>query len=168
MVNNGILLRGSNSGGNTFNVQSTLTGSTTEIDGDGTNDIFNVASDAPTNNGNLAGIRGTLTVKGGSGTNNRLIVSDYGDPSTDTGVTVTNNSVAGFAPAGTKLERPVVGVFLYRSHLTDAVTARSIYPELRMFKAIGCQALSPRSSLAASPAPRHARATIGPLAIGST
>jgi acrosin len=98
-VNDGILLRGSNSGGNTFNVQSTLGGSTTEIDGDGTSDIFNVSSDAPTNGGKLAGIQGILTVKGGSGTNNRLIVSDYGDSSSDTAVFVTNYSITGFAPA---------------------------------------------------------------------
>src|SRR4029077_1083028 len=78
-INDGILLRGSNKGGNTFNVQSTLGGSTTEIDGDGgLSDTFNVSSDAGTNNGNLAGILGTLTVQGGSGTANRLIVSDYG------------------------------------------------------------------------------------------
>ncbi|HEV3084408.1 MAG TPA: DUF4214 domain-containing protein, partial [Gemmataceae bacterium] len=99
-INDGILLRGSNKGGNTFNVQSTLGGSTTEIDGDGgLSDTFNVSSDAGTNNGNLAGILGTLTVQGGSGTANRLIVSDYGSANSDAGVVVTNNRITAFAPA---------------------------------------------------------------------
>ncbi len=75
----GILIHGSSSGGNTFNIQSTLAGSTTEIDGDGASDNFNVSSDAPTNHGNLAGILGNLTVLGGTGAANRLIVSDYGN-----------------------------------------------------------------------------------------
>src|SRR5207245_1854006 len=90
---------GCNRGGNTFNVRSTLAGSTTDIDGDATSDTYNVSSDAATNDGNLAGIQGTLTVQGGSGSNNRLIVSDFGATGSNTAVTVTNNSISGFAPA---------------------------------------------------------------------
>src|SRR5262249_21698610 len=44
--NDGILLVAPSVGGSTFDVQSTLAGSTTEIDGGGSADFFNVYSDA--------------------------------------------------------------------------------------------------------------------------
>ena len=44
---------------------------------DGTNDVFIVASGSVS--GDLAGILGVLTINGGTGPDNRLIVSDYGN-----------------------------------------------------------------------------------------
>ena len=96
--NDGILIEEAAAGGS-FNIQSTLSGSTTQIDGDGTNDIFNVSSNAGTDTGNVAGISGTLSVVGGSGSNNRLTISDVGDTSSDAGVTITSNSISSLAPA---------------------------------------------------------------------
>ena len=98
-IDDGILIEGASSGGNIFNIQSTLAGSTTQIDGDGIDDVFNISSDAGTNNGNLGGIKGTLTVDGGTGFDNRLFVSDFGDSGTDNNVIVTSSSITDFAPA---------------------------------------------------------------------
>jgi hypothetical protein len=98
-AHDGILLVGSNVGGNTFNVQSTLGGSTTSIQGGGgASDIFNISSTAsgsvaggPTLNGNAQGIAGDLEVVGGSGAANRLVASDYSHSSSDT-VTLTDDT----------------------------------------------------------------------------
>ena len=71
----GILVSGSNNGGNSFTVRGTRFGSTTEINGGGANDFFNVSSNAVT----LDSIQGHLTLIGGTGIANRLIVSDFGN-----------------------------------------------------------------------------------------
>jgi hypothetical protein len=92
-ANDGILIRGSALGSDTFNVQSTLGGSTTEIQGNGSADSFNVSSDAGVNNppaGDLRGIAGVLAVVGGSGPSNRLVVSNFaGLPSSSAVITAS-------------------------------------------------------------------------------
>jgi hypothetical protein len=98
-ANDGILIRGSNTAADTFNVQSTLAGSTTKIAALGGDDTFNVSSDAGTNLGNLDAILGTLTLDGGTGNANRLIVSDFGSAVANPSVTVTDRAITGFAPA---------------------------------------------------------------------
>ncbi len=83
----GVLLAGSNTLSNTFNVQTTLAGSTTKITGGSGPNYFVVSSSAnvtgiPTTgltpNGTLNGIAGNLTIDAGSSASNRLIVSDFG------------------------------------------------------------------------------------------
>ncbi|MGD0900739.1 MAG: hypothetical protein ABR915_23145, partial [Thermoguttaceae bacterium] len=80
------------SGGDTVNVQSTLTGGTTAINTGAGNDTINVSSNAPTDTGNLAGLAGTLSIDGGAGSNT-LNVSESGSATPDT-VLVTNNQIS--------------------------------------------------------------------------
>ncbi len=83
-ANDGIVLTGSDSGDDFFNIQTTLAGSTTTILGVGANETVNVSSDADsaggvlTNDGNLLGIVGTLTDLVDAGTANRLVISNFG------------------------------------------------------------------------------------------
>jgi hypothetical protein len=65
-TNDGVLLRGSNNGGDTFLVQSTLSGSTTKIVGNDGADTFRIGSTPADNNGDLDGIAGFLTIVGGN------------------------------------------------------------------------------------------------------
>src|SRR5207248_157422 len=97
-ANDGLRLLGSDAFKDFFNVQSTLLGSTTEIDGNGDDDTFDVSSDAPANAGNLDAILGTLTVDAGAGAANRLIASDFGGAA-NPAVVVTNSQITGLAPA---------------------------------------------------------------------
>src|SRR5262249_31262185 len=89
----GILIRGSNTGGDTFNVVSTLAGSTTKIDSLGGDDVIHVDSDAITHQGHLNLIEGTLTIEAGAGTN-RLIVNDQAGAA-NAHVVVTNSTIQG-------------------------------------------------------------------------
>ena len=105
----GVLLLGPSVGGNTFNVQSTLNLSTTLIKGGGgVADVFNVFSDA-TGSGpgaytgatsTLHGIKGTLTILGGTSVANRLIVSNYGtaDATDDMQILISQDAILNFAP----------------------------------------------------------------------
>src|SRR5262249_52001639 len=90
--NDGILLQSSSTQAATFNVQGTLGGSTTMIQTGQANDTFNVSSNAPSNTGNLAGVEGTLTLVGGTGSANRLVVSDLGSTAAKGNIVVTNNA----------------------------------------------------------------------------
>jgi len=65
-ANDGVLLRGSDNGADTFLALSTLAGSTTKIEGNAGADTFLVGSTPADNNGNLDGIAGLLTVIGGN------------------------------------------------------------------------------------------------------
>jgi hypothetical protein len=65
-ASDGILLRGSNTGSDTFLVASTLALSTTTIEGNGGADTVNIGSTPPDNNGNLDTIAGPLRVIGGN------------------------------------------------------------------------------------------------------
>ena len=105
----GIRILGSNQGTANLYVQSTLGSSTTEIDGGAVNNNFFVTSDAGTGSlnqgdlyrGNNYGVQGTLTIQGGSGTGNQLVVSDYADTTVghDSNIQVTNNLIHNFAAA---------------------------------------------------------------------
>jgi len=82
----------------TFNVQSTSSGvNATTVQTVGSSNVINVSSDAGTNNGNLAGIKGTLTVQGGSGSGNRLNVSDTGDSTASTTSTLSSTALTSTA-----------------------------------------------------------------------
>ncbi len=86
------------SGSDNVDVESTAFGSLTTIstfDGDAT---INVSSDAPTNNGNLDGIEGELTLLMGSGIN-ELNISDLGSTVADNNILITENRITGLAPA---------------------------------------------------------------------
>jgi acrosin len=91
---NGPLALDLGAGADTVNVQSLSKAAT--INGGSGNDTFNVSSDAPTNQGTLNNINGTLTVNAGTGAN-VLDVSDYGQTSLTDNVTVTPTSITGFA-----------------------------------------------------------------------
>src|SRR5262249_55386854 len=83
--------------GDVFNVRSTAANAATMINGNGGDDTINISSDAPTNNGNLDGIAGTLTVDAGSGANT-LVISDFGQTSTpNSNAVLTSNQLTGFA-----------------------------------------------------------------------
>ena len=76
----GIIIHGSNTSNDVFNVQSTLTGGSTTIDTEGGDDTVNVSSDAPTHTGNLNGILGDLrinTMGNATATGDTLYISDY-------------------------------------------------------------------------------------------
>ncbi len=85
-------------GADVINVQSTLAGATTVVNGGGAGDTINVSSNAPANTGTLDNIAGTLMLDGGAGVN-VLVVSDSGDPDADTAVVLTNTTLTGLAPA---------------------------------------------------------------------
>ena len=99
----GIRVFGSNAGSDTFNVRSTLAGSTTLIEGEGANDTFNVSSDAGANLGTLAGILGHLTLQGGAGSANRLTISDSGN--TDSAAARSNVIQTTIDIAGTQFQQ---------------------------------------------------------------
>ncbi|MBI1324759.1 hypothetical protein GC170_16455, partial [bacterium] len=81
------------SGGNTFNVQSTSSTTTTTVDtGAGTNTV-NVGSDAPSPTGNVNGIAGKLVVQGGSGSDSPHLF-DTSDSDANTG-TLTSTRITG-------------------------------------------------------------------------
>ncbi len=91
---NGLWLRGSNLGNDTFNVASTLgNGTQTAIDGDGGNDVFNVTADS-------LGVGGTTALRAGTGAN--IVTVDSGifgvtsDSLTIVGGGSTRASVLGF------------------------------------------------------------------------
>jgi hypothetical protein len=78
-------------GDDTALIQSTPAGATTAINTGGGNDVFYVSS-AVGNSGNLDGIRGSLLIDAGAGSN-FLVVSDAGGSGPDT-LTLTGNSIA--------------------------------------------------------------------------
>jgi acrosin len=86
-------------GADTINVLSTAAGTSTTVNAGAGNDTVNVSSDAPTNDGNLDGIAGTLTLDGGAGTNT-LVVSDFGQTATaNNNVVATSTQITGLAGA---------------------------------------------------------------------
>jgi hypothetical protein len=109
---------GGGSGGNTFNVQSTASGTTTNLDSGTGKDAVNVqetfgplnvngengtdtvilGSLAPSLGGTLANITGPVSVANTKGTT-ALTVDDSGDSSPKTAVTITSGSITGLAPA---------------------------------------------------------------------
>ncbi len=93
---NGPLTLNMNGGNDTANVQSLTFAAT--INGNGGDDVFNVSSDAPANLGHLNGINGALTLNGGVG-NNRIHVSDFGNPVGNPSVVLFNNAITGIAGA---------------------------------------------------------------------
>ena len=102
--NDGILLIGPGVGGSKFNVQSTLAGSTTEIQTFGANNTFNVGSNEPMTGGIVDNIQGALTVAGnGADTMN---VDDTGSTTAKTGtlsattLTGLNMGAAGITYSG--------------------------------------------------------------------
>ena len=83
---------------NTVNVQGTALGTPTFVNTQAGDDIINVSSDAPTNNGHLNDVQGALTVDVGGGQGNRLIVSDFGGAA-NTNAVITSSTISGMAPA---------------------------------------------------------------------
>ncbi|MFO0878369.1 MAG: hypothetical protein U0840_13595 [Gemmataceae bacterium] len=118
---NGIEIRGAGVGGNTFNIQSSLAGSTTQITGQGAQEVFKVFSDATgsglgaTITSKVDGIQGELSLVGGSGAGNRLILSNQGGATANT-VVVTADQISGLAPATIYYSTASGGSF---SHGTD-------------------------------------------------
>ena len=82
------------SGDDTFNAQSTLAGTATSVFGNGGDDSFNLCSDAPTNDGTLDGLDGTLSIDGGAG-ENTAVLSDLGNDSGREGLVLDEQSVSG-------------------------------------------------------------------------
>ncbi len=100
-------LEGSNTLGNTFNVQSTSNLFTTTINGNGGTDTVNVSGNAPSPNGAgsvLAGIAGVLNVNLGAGVGTQAInISDFGDTNAanNSNVVVKGSAISGFGGANT-------------------------------------------------------------------
>src|SRR5581483_7993665 len=92
-ANDGIFIRGSDTGADVFDVRSTLGASTTKVEGNGGDDTFvlGFAQD-------LGGVIGTLTVDAGAGAMNRLIADDSaaGAP---LNVLLTSSRITGLSPA---------------------------------------------------------------------
>ncbi|WP_425614911.1 dockerin type I domain-containing protein [Anatilimnocola sp. NA78] len=76
----------SNTGGDTFNIQSTRTGSVYNVNTLGGTDTVNISSIAPTLTGaaNLNAIDGQVNVDTGAGAGDVLNISDFGDVALDT------------------------------------------------------------------------------------
>ncbi|MCI0684277.1 MAG: autotransporter-associated beta strand repeat-containing protein [Gemmataceae bacterium] len=117
VLGDGIVVRGSNNGGDTFTVTSTLLGSSTRIEGlDGSDTFANGGAFA--DNGDLDEIRGRLTVLGGApgpfgsmdcdanpfGTRDVLFLNDRGDGG-------QRNYLVGPSGVTTSVPRPFAGVF---------------------------------------------------------
>ncbi len=99
----GISVWGSNaaSASNVYNVQGTPFDDTTQLNGGGGSDTFNVSDDAPTNAGVLEGIQGAVSLIGGPGSGNQLNVSDTGSSGPKTGtLTPTTLTGLGMGPGG--------------------------------------------------------------------
>ncbi len=83
------------SGGDTFNIQSSLAGAVTTLNTNGGSDTVNVSSNAGTNTGNLNGIAGAIVLNAGTGTLDALAISDSGDSGTQAGI-LTATTLTGF------------------------------------------------------------------------
>ena len=92
--NDGILITSSLTEPATFDIQSTLAGSTTQIQSGGGVDTYNVGSNAPVAGGVATGIQGLLTVAGGDA--DTLNVDDTGDTQS-AAVTLTATNIAGLS-----------------------------------------------------------------------
>jgi hypothetical protein len=90
--NDGILITSSATQPTTFNVQSTLAGSTTLIRSGGAVDTYNVGSTTPAAGGKVDNIQGTLTVAGSGG--DTLNVDDTGSTGQKSG-TLTPTTLTG-------------------------------------------------------------------------
>src|SRR5205823_1754848 len=90
---NGITYTSSGTGAATLNVQGTLGGTSTTLNTGSAPDTVNVSSDAPTNNGTLAGLAGFLVLNNG-GNNDTLNISERGQTLADT-ITVDPNGAGG-------------------------------------------------------------------------
>src|SRR5262249_55283022 len=88
----GILITSSSTQPATFNIQSTLAGSTTLIQNGGAVDIYKFSSSAPTPGGIVDGIQGLLTVAGSG--EDSLSVDDSGSTTAKTG-TLTPSMITG-------------------------------------------------------------------------
>jgi hypothetical protein len=88
----GILLIGSQTAPATFNVQSTLAGSTTTIRSGGAADTYNVGSTEPATGGTVDNIQGALTVIGGGG--DTMNIDDTGSKGQKSG-TLTPTTLTG-------------------------------------------------------------------------
>jgi hypothetical protein len=88
-----IELLGSDTGDDTFTVNSTLAGANYLIDGRGGNDTFTIGG------GDLDGIQGPVAVVGGAGSNDRIVVDDSGN-SKSVDYKVTPTSVTSTARPG--------------------------------------------------------------------
>ncbi len=82
----------------TFNVQGTASGADTRLNGNDGNDISNISSDAPDNQGDLENIQGDLHIDGGEGTN-QLTISARGNTTGRT-VTIDENGIHGLGSLG--------------------------------------------------------------------
>ncbi len=91
--------------GDTFNVQAT--GDSTTLDGSvAISDTFNVFTPSNT----VAGLKAALTVIGGSGLGNRLIVDDSGAAAAETAV-VTASTIAGLSGGAASINYSAAGSF---------------------------------------------------------
>ncbi|OWK35983.1 beta strand repeat-containing protein [Fimbriiglobus ruber] len=85
---NGLLIRGSHVGGDTFNVNATLAGSETEVQGNGGNDVFNIAGDQ---------LAGTVWLNGGTGSNNQFTLNTGSSGVTATALHLTGGGTGSTA-----------------------------------------------------------------------
>jgi hypothetical protein len=95
-----LIINLSNAAGNVVDVLSTAGGTVTSIlAGSGGRNVFTVSSNpANTRLGSTQGIQGKLRIDGGTGTANRLIISNFAAGGFST-VLVTSNLISGLAPA---------------------------------------------------------------------
>ncbi|MFM7034377.1 MAG: beta strand repeat-containing protein [Planctomycetia bacterium] len=81
--------------GNVFNIGAVAAGSPLTVQTSGAGSMFNVSSDGATAQGTTGGIKATLTLRAGAGSN-RLVVSDLGGTA-GRSVTISDSSIAGIA-----------------------------------------------------------------------
>jgi acrosin len=89
-----IQITGHDSGTDVFNIRS-ISNPTTLSDSAAT---INVASNAPMNTGNLAGINAPLTVNAAAGAGDTLVLSNFSATTGDSNVVFSGNTITGFAP----------------------------------------------------------------------
>ena len=110
-------------GADTFDVQATATGTATTVNSGTGNNTLNVSSNAPTNTGNLAGIKSLLTlIGGGVSTANISDASDASNSSFNlTGTTLTS-SLNGFGSGGSILYGSLAKVNLQLGSKQNSIT----------------------------------------------
>jgi hypothetical protein len=106
-TSNTLDLEGSNTLGDSFNIQSSNSLFTTTVNGNGGNDTMNVSANAPTVNtsgSTLAGIAGVLNLNLGAATGTQAInIGDFGDTTAgnNANIVITSSAITGFGGANT-------------------------------------------------------------------
>jgi Ca2+-binding RTX toxin-like protein len=106
---------------NAVNIQRTHAGTATTVHTGSTLAMVNVSSAAPSIAGVLSGIAGPLTVDVGPGIGNELIISDYNATTGNQNVSISGNTITGFAGPADNTPITFEGTPYLKLHGSNAV-----------------------------------------------